>query len=112
VAQVQAAWALQALMEDYAASQQELLRAGGAASIVAQLRFPEQWNWAPLLGVLHSLARGADPAAVEELLRSGCVPVLADVLTSGRPSLQVPNSPVPWRRFVGAKGFLAESVLR
>lgn len=73
----------------------------GAAKICGMLKFPEQWNWTPLVGILRNLAKG-EPSAREKLLEAGAVPVLADILACGRPSLQVST---PSNSFLPCRGF-------
>jgi len=92
VVQGQAAWALQALTEGNAACQEALHQAGGVATLSGLLQFPEQWNWTPVVGTLRNLAQGG-PAMQHALLAGGSVPALVDLLTFGRPVLQVRGVP-------------------
>ena len=90
--QGQAAWALQALTEGNAACQEDFRQSGGVASLTGLLRFPEQWNWTPAVGTLKNIAQGERPMT-DALLADGAVPVLVDLLTFGRPILQVCGLP-------------------
>ncbi|KAK9901239.1 hypothetical protein WJX75_001832 [Coccomyxa subellipsoidea] len=84
----QAAWALQALTEGNAACREDFKNSNGVAALTGLLRFPEQWNWTPAVGTLKNVAQGERPMT-DALLAEGAVPVLVDLLTFGRPILQV-----------------------
>lgn len=86
--QGQAAWALQALTEGNAACREDFKNSNGIAALTGLLRFPEQWNWTPAVGTLKNVVQGERPMT-DALLAEGAVPVLVDLLTFGRPILQV-----------------------
>ena len=90
--QGQAAWALQALTEGNAACREDFKNSNGVAALTGLLRFPEQWNWTPAVGTLKNVAQGERPMT-DALLAEGAVPVLVDLLTFGRPILQVCGLP-------------------
>lgn len=56
--------------------------------LTGQLRFPEEWNWTPIVGTLKNLGQRERPSR-QALLTEGAVPVLVNLLTSGRPILKV-----------------------
>ena len=99
LSQEQAAWALQALTAGSPGAQAELARAGGVPRLLGLLALPEAWNWTPVARTLRNVA-GGGRSLQEKLTAAGAVPVLVDLLTFGRPALQVGG--VPYTRDVEA----------
>ena len=86
--QEQAAWALNALTDKNGACLDEMTDLEAPAKLLPLLNYPESWNWTPVVSTLQNLSGGPQHAK-QALVAADAISVLLDILSFGRPTLQV-----------------------
>jgi hypothetical protein len=86
--QEQAAWALNALTDKNDACIDEMTNFEAPAKLLPLLNYPESWNWTPIVSTLQNLSGGGQHAK-QALVAADAISVLLDILSFGRPTLQV-----------------------
>ena len=87
-AQEQAAWALHAMTSKNEACMEDMVRLEAPARLLPLLSHPELWNWTPVVSTMQSMSGGTQQAQ-HALVRADAMPVFLDILSFGRPTLQV-----------------------
>lgn len=92
--QEQAAWALNALTDKNDACIDEMTNLEAPAKLLPLLNYPESWNWTPVVSTLQNLSGGPQHAK-QALVAADAISVLLDILSFGRPNLQVTTLEIP-----------------
>ena len=91
--QEQAAWAMNALTVRNDRCMEELVSLDMPARLMPLLTYPELWNWTPVVSTMQNLSAGPERAK-KALVRADAAKIFVDILTMGRPTLQVQS----WHR--------------
>jgi len=86
--QEQAAWALNALTSKNDTCIEDMVSLDAPAKLLPLLSNPETWNWTPVISTLKNLSGGSQHAQ-HALVRADAMTVFLDILSFGRPTLQV-----------------------
>ena len=90
--QEQAAWALHAMTGKSEACMEDMVGLEAPARLLPLLSHMELWNWTPVVSTMHSMSAGTQQAQ-HALVRADAMTVFLDVLSFGRPTLQVTPCP-------------------
>lgn len=67
---------------------EELVSLDMPARLMPLLTYPELWNWTPVVSTMQNLSAGPERAR-KALVRADAAKILVDILSMGRPTLQV-----------------------
>ncbi len=87
-AQEQAAWALHAMTGKNEACMEDMVGLEAPARLLPLLSHPELWNWTPVVSTMQNMSGGTQQAQ-HALVRADAMTVFLDILSFGRPTLQV-----------------------
>ena len=87
-AQEQAAWALHAMTGKNEACMEDMVGLEAPARLLPLLSHPELWNWTPVVSTMQNMSVGTQQAQ-HALVRADAMTVFLDILSFGRPTLQV-----------------------
>ncbi len=86
--QEQAAWALNALTSKNDTCIEDMVSLDAPAKLLPLLSNPETWNWTPVVSTMKNLSGGPQQAQ-HALVRADAMTVFLEILSFGRPTLQV-----------------------